>query len=65
MGCHLMYLRVRFQRFAEDPALLRRYGENALRFAQTELGWDRLAPRYAKVLEAVMIGQRSQAGQHG
>ena len=53
------------QRFAEDRALLRRYGENALRFAQTELGWDGLAPRYAKVLEAVMIGQRSQAGQHG
>jgi glycosyltransferase involved in cell wall biosynthesis len=42
------------QRFAEDRAWLRRCGENALRCAKTELGWERLAPRYAEVLQQVM-----------
>ena len=42
------------RRFAEDRALLLRCGQNALRYAETELGWNTLAPRYAEVLEAVM-----------
>jgi glycosyltransferase involved in cell wall biosynthesis len=41
------------RRFAEDRACLRRCGENALRYATTELGWERLAPRYGEVLEQV------------
>jgi glycosyltransferase involved in cell wall biosynthesis len=40
--------------FAEDRAWLRRCGENALRCAKTELGWERLAPRYAEVLQQVI-----------
>jgi glycosyltransferase involved in cell wall biosynthesis len=40
--------------FAEDRAWLRRCGENALRCAKTELGWERLAPRYAELLQQVM-----------
>lgn len=47
------------EHYANDRALLRRSGKNALRFAQTELSWERLAPRYAKVLEAVMAASGS------
>jgi glycosyltransferase involved in cell wall biosynthesis len=42
------------KRYADDRAFLRRCGENALRFAQTELGWPKLGPYYAKVLEQVV-----------
>jgi glycosyltransferase involved in cell wall biosynthesis len=45
------------RRFAEDRALLRRYGENALLYATTELGWEQLAPRYAEVLEQTVASQ--------
>jgi glycosyltransferase involved in cell wall biosynthesis len=38
-------------KFAADRAFLRRCSENALRFAQSELGWESLAPRYAKLVE--------------
>jgi glycosyltransferase involved in cell wall biosynthesis len=44
--------------YVKDRALLRRCGENALRFAQTELSWERLSPRYAEVLEAVVTRKR-------
>jgi glycosyltransferase involved in cell wall biosynthesis len=42
------------KRYADDRAFLRRCGENALRFAQTELSWPKLGPYYAKVLEQVV-----------
>jgi glycosyltransferase involved in cell wall biosynthesis len=42
------------QRFADDRTMISHYGENALRFAQTELGWETLARSYAEVLERVL-----------
>jgi glycosyltransferase involved in cell wall biosynthesis len=42
------------KRYADDPVFLRRCGENALRFAQTELSWPKLGRYYAKVLEQVV-----------
>lgn len=41
------------KRLAADRSMVRRLGENALRHAETELGWKALAPRFAEVLEAV------------
>ena len=49
------------KRYADDRAFLRRCGENALRFAQTELSWPKLGPCYAKVLEQVVTTATGEA----
>jgi glycosyltransferase involved in cell wall biosynthesis len=41
------------KRFAEDRTFLRRCAENALRHAEVELGWEKIAPQFAGVLEDV------------
>ena len=41
------------KRFAEDRELLRSCAENALRYAEQDLGWKALAPRFSEVLERV------------
>jgi glycosyltransferase involved in cell wall biosynthesis len=41
------------KRFAEERELLRSCAENALRYAEQDLGWKALAPRFSEVLERV------------
>ena len=44
------------RRFAEHPNLVRRLGQNARIYAESDLSWRMLAPRFAEVLGAVSSG---------